>query len=85
MLARLMLRVGDKGESWGDVHPLWVLAKTMEELGEVGAAINHSFDGSGGLVPGSDQHLIEAVVECHDVGAMVMILAETLSDALERD
>ena len=85
VLRRLMMRLGDKGDAWGDVHPLWVIAKLTEELGEVASGVNHSFDGTGRLTPGREQHLIEAISECYDVGAMAMILAETLSDALAGD
>lgn len=82
---RLLQRVGDKGDDWSDVHPLWLIAKLAEELGEVATAVNHSFDGYGGLVPSSDLFLIEAITECYDIGAMAMILSEVLSDALAEE
>jgi len=70
----MVLRENDYKGGWVDCSPTWLLAKLLEEIGELGQEINEGMDSASDTIflPLGGVHTKK---ECADIANIVMMIA----------
>lgn len=87
-LMEALLKRNDGKGGWAECHPLWLLSKLSEEMGELGKLLLEIYHPTGQrrLFPSNgnqDEFILAAILEAADVANVAMMLADCLSEMVK--
>ena len=81
-LMERQLKLNDQKGGWSQCHPLWLLAKLNEEVGELGQRLNELYAPDGKRFSHPDEFIVETTQEAVDVANVAMMLFDVLSELI---